>query len=74
MVVGNLLLRCVECGVESPGLAPGWRAYLVDEPDEDEQEQEVLMFCPECAEREFGSFGSSGAQWTASTRRASCVP
>jgi hypothetical protein len=46
----------VECGAESDALASGWRAYLA--PDaEDEAEGERLMFCPECAEREFGAFG-----------------
>jgi hypothetical protein len=50
------LLRCVECGAASDALASGWRAYLA--PDaEDEAEGERLMFCPECAEREFGAFG-----------------
>jgi hypothetical protein len=50
------LLRCVECGAESDQLASGWRAYLA--PDaEDKPEGELLMFCPECAEREFGPFG-----------------
>jgi hypothetical protein len=39
-------LACVECGAESDGLAPGWRAFLVDERDDDEQEQEILMFLP----------------------------
>jgi DNA-directed RNA polymerase subunit RPC12/RpoP len=51
------LFRCVECGAESNKLATGWRAYLAGELDENEQEGEVLMFCPDCARREFGPFG-----------------
>jgi hypothetical protein len=39
-------------------LAQGWRAYLA--PDEEEPEGEILMFCPECAEREFGPSGWEG--------------
>jgi hypothetical protein len=53
------LLRCVECGAESVQLATGWRAYLAPEPNE-EPEGELLMFCPECAEREFGPSGWEG--------------
>jgi hypothetical protein len=47
---------CVECGAESDELATGWRAYVLGELDEN-AEKEVLMFCPECAKREFGPFG-----------------
>ena len=55
--MGNeTLLRCVECGAESNELAAGWRAYLTDELDEDE-EAEMLMFCPGCARREFEPSG-----------------
>jgi DNA-directed RNA polymerase subunit RPC12/RpoP len=50
------LFRCVECGAESDKLATGWRAYLAGKRDEDEQEGEVLMICPDCG-REFGPFG-----------------
>jgi hypothetical protein len=45
----------MECGVESDELANGWRAYLAE--DDDEEGSRVLMFCPPCAEREFGPFG-----------------
>jgi hypothetical protein len=45
-------LRCAECGRQADETADGWRAYLavIDESDED---LEVEVFCPECAEREF---------------------
>jgi DNA-directed RNA polymerase subunit RPC12/RpoP len=46
--------RCAECGAESEELASGWRAYLAADFDEDEDK--VLLFCPECARREFGPF------------------
>jgi hypothetical protein len=45
------VLHCVECGRESADKAVGWRALLNGEPDEDEY---VAIFCPVCAEREFG--------------------
>ena len=51
--------RCIECGAECDQLAKGWRAYLAPEPNE-EPESELLMFCPECAEREFGPSGWEG--------------
>jgi hypothetical protein len=58
------VLRCRECGSESEGLARGWRAYLAPELDDDHGEMEVLMFCPQCAQREFGPFG-----WEQTDRR-----
>jgi hypothetical protein len=50
------LLRCIDCGVESDWFATGWQAYLLAGV-EGEFETEVLMFCPECAEREFEPSG-----------------
>ena len=44
-------LICAECGRVSDEKARGWRAYLAGdfhEPDE------TLVFCPDCARREFG--------------------
>jgi hypothetical protein len=40
-------VRCVECGREA---GPGelWRLFFADL-------REVAVYCPECAEREFGS-------------------
>lgn len=40
-------LTCVECGADSSPEASGWRAYLTID-------DEAVVFCPECAEREFG--------------------
>jgi hypothetical protein len=52
------IIRCAECGTESDELATGWRAYLAEDFDEDE----VLLFCPRCANREFGSFDAGLSQ------------
>jgi hypothetical protein len=42
-------IRCAECGAESDELASGWRAYLGRDFDEAEDEEEVVLFCPDCA-------------------------
>jgi hypothetical protein len=46
-----LIAECAECGrLRLPGDGERWFAYLTDgEPPE------LAFFCPECAEREFGS-------------------
>ena len=51
------MLRCVECGTESD-TAWRWVAYVLEDP-EDEVDPEVALYCPDCAEREFGPFGPS---------------
>jgi hypothetical protein len=53
-----LILRCVECRRES-SVGFRWRAYLADDPRDDDPSQ-VAVFCPSCAEREFGDFGGFG--------------
>jgi hypothetical protein len=45
------VLVCTECAKRSES-APGWRAFLAQDPDED-LEPVVVAFCPECARREF---------------------
>jgi hypothetical protein len=47
-------LICDECG-SAYGGEQGWRGYLTREP------REVAVFCPGCAEREFGEPKSAGA-------------
>ncbi len=42
------VLVCVECGLVAKGNASGWRVYLNDD-------DQPVVYCPECAEREFGS-------------------
>jgi hypothetical protein len=44
---------CQECAVRADEKAAGWRAYRADFLDED-SEPTVLVYCPVCAEREFG--------------------
>lgn len=41
-------LRCVECGLVSSGRDKGWEAHLTID-------NEIGLYCPECAEREFGT-------------------
>jgi hypothetical protein len=38
---------CAECGGERGDEERGWKAYLT-------VDDKVAVFCPECAEREFG--------------------
>jgi hypothetical protein len=45
-------LKCLECGAVSDDSARGWRAYL---SRFDDKPVEVCVYCPACAEREFGS-------------------
>ena len=52
------VIRCADCADESEELAAGWRAYLAGDFNEDEDE--VLLFCPECARREFGPARARG--------------
>jgi hypothetical protein len=42
---------CLECGRETTGAEKGWRAVLAGGV---EDELEVAVYCPSCAEREFG--------------------
>jgi hypothetical protein len=44
-------IRCAECGREDDPEERGWKACL---GDADDGGDEVLAFCPQCAEREFG--------------------
>lgn len=53
-----MILRCIECGRESV-TGRHWRAYLASDPCEDDP-PELVVYCPSCAEREFGSFGEIG--------------
>jgi hypothetical protein len=45
-------MQCEECGAEADYRAAGWRAYRNDEPED--EEPIILVYCPACAEREFG--------------------
>jgi DNA-directed RNA polymerase subunit RPC12/RpoP len=54
----KIALKCVECGREAGEIAPGWQAYLVSDPDI-EDDEEIVVYCPDCARREFGPFTGS---------------
>jgi hypothetical protein len=45
-------LTCEECGRTQPAGERGWRAYLTTGEDEP---AEAIVYCPDCAAREFGS-------------------
>jgi hypothetical protein len=46
-------LVCIECAAAAEGRASGWRALIADDPRDDES-AEVAVYCPACAEGEFG--------------------
>jgi hypothetical protein len=48
------VLACVECPRVSTAGAKGWKAYRVDDPDEDDGPA-LAFYCPDCARREFAS-------------------
>jgi hypothetical protein len=50
-------LQCIECGRVSRENERGWTAHL-----KDDEPEEVVIFCPECDEREFGARASSEAE------------
>jgi hypothetical protein len=54
-------LECVECR-KRPSYedAAGWQAYLVSDPDV-ESDEEIVVYCPDCARREFGPFDAGPA-------------
>jgi hypothetical protein len=45
-------MRCLECGTQADEGARGWQGYLADL--DDDGEDEVAFFCPDCIAREFG--------------------
>jgi hypothetical protein len=45
-------LACVESGRAQSTTQRGWRAYLTTDEVEP---AEAVVYCPECAEREFGT-------------------
>jgi hypothetical protein len=51
--VASVRLVCVECQRRADSKARGWQAYLV-EADLDDDEDEIVFYCPACAAREFG--------------------
>jgi hypothetical protein len=53
------MFRCEECSSTAEDYSPGWRAYIA-EPDESDDGEFVVVYCPQCAAREFGRLGSRG--------------
>ncbi|MGZ4392881.1 MAG: hypothetical protein ACXVRK_12295 [Gaiellaceae bacterium] len=49
---GMAVLVCIECEREGCDGERGWAGYLV--VLDDDGEDEVAIFCPDCAAREFG--------------------
>jgi hypothetical protein len=48
-------LVCVECRREQRHGERGWRSNLTTDRDEpDYKPAEAIVYCPDCAEREFG--------------------
>ena len=46
-------VTCTECGAAAREGAEGWRAFVVG--GYDGEDVEVVVFCPDCAEREAGA-------------------
>lgn len=46
-------VTCTECGAAAREGADGWRAFVVGGYDGDDVE--IVVFCPDCAEREAGA-------------------
>ena len=46
-------LTCAECGGTAPPGAHGWKGLLTVGDEAAEDEEQVAVFCPNCAEREF---------------------
>jgi hypothetical protein len=54
-------LECVECHKRlSYEDAAGWHAYITGDSDMDDDE-EIVIYCPGCARREFGPFASESS-------------
>jgi hypothetical protein len=48
-----IVLTCLECGVGADERARGWRA-LIPYFEEEDEAPDLSIYCPSCAEREFG--------------------
>jgi hypothetical protein len=48
------MVRCAECGKLGEGSMEGWQAMLSIDIDDENTPTETHLFCPACAEREFG--------------------
>jgi hypothetical protein len=57
---------CVECGREQPARERGWSAYLTTDEDEP---AEAVIYCADCAAREFGVPPASSRRCKSATSR-----
>jgi hypothetical protein len=48
------MIRCPECGKLGEGSMTGWRAMLGTDVDYENAPTEAYLFCPACANKEFG--------------------
>ena len=48
------MFRCAECGKLGKGSMEGWRAMVGTDIDDENAPPKAYVFCPDCAEREFG--------------------
>jgi hypothetical protein len=48
------MVRCAECGKLGEGSMEGWRAVLGVDIDDEDAPARTYLFCPACADREFG--------------------
>jgi hypothetical protein len=50
----SMTLRCDECDKVAEGAMKGWRALLGTDALDEHEPTNTYVFCPDCAEREFG--------------------
>jgi len=47
-------LTCARCGTTADVQAQGWRVFYAEVTEDPEEPAIVVVYCPPCAEREFG--------------------
>jgi hypothetical protein len=47
-------VRCIECGQTAAAGGKGWRALIATDPENDDELPHVVVYCADCALREFG--------------------
>ena len=58
-VYRGVAMQCDECGREADVEAHGWKAFVTRYAAVEETEHpQLALYCPECAEREFGDAGA----------------
>jgi hypothetical protein len=55
-------MQCDECGREADVEAHGWKAFVTRYATAEETDHpQLALYCPDCAEREFGNAGEDVA-------------